>query len=166
MGARAVVLTAGTFLRGVIHIGDESRPGGRVGDAPVVKLAERIDSFGMDMGRLKTGTPPRLASDTIDWSILEMQPGDEQPELFSFMSKGVTARQISCGITHTNEQTHELIRNNLGRSAMYGGNIEGVGPRYCPSIEDKVVRFADKTSHQVFLAVSYTHLTLPTTPYV
>lgn len=151
ISSRAVVLTAGTFLRGVIHIGDESRPGGRVGDAPVVKLAERIDSFGMDMGRLKTGTPPRLASDTIDWSVLEMQPGDEHPELFSFMSKGVTAKQISCGITHTNEQTHELIRNNLGRSAMYGGNIEGVGPRYCPSIEDKVVRFADKTSHQVFL---------------
>jgi tRNA uridine 5-carboxymethylaminomethyl modification enzyme len=149
--AGAVVLTAGTFLRGVIHIGDVSRPGGRVGDAPVVKLAERIDSFGVDMGRLKTGTPPRLASDTIDWASLEMQPGDAQPELFSFMSKGVTARQISCGITHTNERTHDLIRTNLSKSAMYGGHIEGVGPRYCPSIEDKVVRFADKQSHQIFL---------------
>ncbi|RLJ52102.1 tRNA uridine 5-carboxymethylaminomethyl modification enzyme [Litoreibacter meonggei] len=147
----AVVLTAGTFLRGIIHIGDESRPGGRVGDAPVIKLAERIDSFGVEMGRLKTGTPPRLASDTINWSILEMQPGDDQPELFSFMSKGTVAKQISCGITHTNEHTHELIRSNLERSAMYGGHIDGVGPRYCPSIEDKVVRFADKTSHQVFL---------------
>ncbi|SDW78319.1 tRNA uridine-5-carboxymethylaminomethyl(34) synthesis enzyme MnmG [Litoreibacter albidus] len=149
--AGAVVLTAGTFLRGVIHIGDVSRPGGRIGDSPVVKLAERIDGFGVDMGRLKTGTPPRLASDSINWSILEMQPGDDEPELFSFLSKSATARQISCGITHTNERTHDLIRENLERSAMYGGHIDGVGPRYCPSIEDKVVRFADKTSHQVFL---------------
>lgn len=149
--AAGVVLTAGTFLRGVIHIGDVSRPGGRIGDAPVIKLAERIDSFELDMGRLKTGTPPRLASDSIDWSLLEMQPGDDEPELFSFLSKGVVAKQIACGITHTNERTHDLIRTNLERSAMYGGHIEGVGPRYCPSIEDKVVRFADKTSHQVFL---------------
>lgn len=149
--AGAVVLTAGTFLRGVIHIGDVSRPGGRIGDSPVVKLAERIDGFGVDMGRLKTGTPPRLASDSIDWSILEMQLGDDEPELFSFLSKSAIARQISCGITHTNERTHDLIRENLERSAMYGGHIDGVGPRYCPSIEDKVVRFADKTSHQVFL---------------
>ena len=151
ISSRAVVLTAGTFLRGVIHIGDESRPGGRIGDTPVIKLAERIDGFAVDMGRLKTGTPPRLASDTIDWSALEMQPGDEQPELFSFMSTGVSAKQISCGITHTNERTHDLIRENLSRSAMYGGHIDGVGPRYCPSIEDKVVRFSDKNSHQVFL---------------
>ncbi|TDT73285.1 tRNA uridine 5-carboxymethylaminomethyl modification enzyme [Litoreibacter halocynthiae] len=149
--SRSVVLTAGTFLRGVIHIGDDSRPGGRVGDAPVVRLAERIDTFGVEMGRLKTGTPPRLASDSINWSILELQPGDDEPELFSFMSKKVSAKQISCGITHTNEKTHDLIRDNLERSAMYGGHIDGVGPRYCPSIEDKVVRFADKTSHQVFL---------------
>ncbi|SFR35303.1 tRNA uridine 5-carboxymethylaminomethyl modification enzyme [Litoreibacter janthinus] len=149
--ASGVVLTTGTFLRGVIHIGDVSRPGGRVGDAAVVKLAERVDSFDLEMGRLKTGTPPRLASDTIDWSILEMQPGDDEPELFSFLSTSVIAKQISCGITHTNERTHELIRDNLSRSAMYGGHIEGIGPRYCPSIEDKVVRFADKASHQVFL---------------
>jgi len=147
----SVVLTTGTFLRGVIHIGDKSRPGGRMGDRPSVRLAERIDHFGLELGRLKTGTPPRLDGRTIDWSQLEEQPGDEEPVLFSFLSKAPAARQISCGITHTNERTHEIIRDNLDRSAMYGGHIEGVGPRYCPSIEDKVVRFADKTSHQIFL---------------
>lgn len=149
--SHAVVLTTGTFLRGVIHIGDVSKPGGRMGDKPSVKLAERIDGFGLDLGRLKTGTPPRLDGRTIKWDQLDSQPGDDDPVLFSFMSKGVTAPQISCGITHTNEKTHEIIRDNLDRSAMYGGHIEGVGPRYCPSIEDKIVRFADKTSHQVFL---------------
>ena len=147
----SVVLTTGTFLRGVIHIGDKSRPGGRMGDRPSVRLAERIDHFGLELGRLKTGTPPRLDGRTIDWSQLEEQPGDEEPVLFSFLSQAPAARQISCGITHTNERTHEIIRDNLNRSAMYGGHIEGVGPRYCPSIEDKVVRFADKTSHQIFL---------------
>jgi len=151
LSARAVILTTGTFLRGVIHIGDVSRPGGRMGDKPSVKLAERIDSFKLPMGRLKTGTPPRLDGQTIDWSILDMQPSDDDPVLFSFLSKGVTAKQISCGITHTNETTHKIIADNLDRSAMYGGHIDGVGPRYCPSIEDKIVRFADKTSHQVFL---------------
>ena len=151
IAARAVVLTTGTFLRGVIHIGDVSRPGGRMGDKPSVALAERLDGYGLPLGRLKTGTPPRLDGRTIDWSELDMQPGDDDPSLFSFMSKTVTAKQISCGITHTNERTHDLIRENLSRSAMYGGHIEGIGPRYCPSIEDKVVRFADKTSHQVFL---------------
>jgi len=151
LSARAVILTTGTFLRGVIHIGDVSRPGGRMGDNPAICLAERIDSFGLPLGRLKTGTPPRLDGRTIDWSGLESQPGDDEPVLFSFLSKAPSARQISCGITHTNERTHEIIRDNLSRSAMYGGHIEGVGPRYCPSIEDKVVRFADKTSHQVFL---------------
>ncbi|MBZ8117918.1 tRNA uridine-5-carboxymethylaminomethyl(34) synthesis enzyme MnmG [Roseovarius sp. LXJ103] len=149
--AGAVILTTGTFLRGVIHIGDVSRPGGRMGDNPSIKLAERMDSFALKMGRLKTGTPPRLKGKTIDWSLLEEQPGDDDPVLFSFMSKCVTARQVSCGITHTNEQTHDVIRDNLARSAMYGGHIDGVGPRYCPSIEDKVVRFAEKTSHQIFL---------------
>jgi tRNA uridine 5-carboxymethylaminomethyl modification enzyme len=149
--ARSVVLTTGTFLRGVIHIGDVSRPGGRMGDKPSVKLAERIDSYDLPLGRLKTGTPPRLDGRTIDWSDLEMQPGDDDPVLFSFMSTGVSAPQISCGITHTNEKTHQIIRENLDRSAMYGGHIDGVGPRYCPSIEDKIVRFADKTSHQIFL---------------
>jgi tRNA uridine 5-carboxymethylaminomethyl modification enzyme len=147
----AVVLTTGTFLRGVIHIGDERRAGGRMGDAPSVRLAERIDSFGLPLGRLKTGTPPRLDGRSIAWDRLEMQPGDDDPTMFSFLSRSPAAKQISCGITHTNERTHDIIRANLGRSAMYGGHIEGVGPRYCPSIEDKVVRFADKLSHQVFL---------------
>ena len=149
--AGAVVLTTGTFLRGVIHIGDVSRPGGRMGDKPSIKLAERIDSFDLDLGRLKTGTPPRLDGATIAWGELEEQPGDDDPVLFSFMSGGVSARQVSCGITHTNEKTHQIIRENLDRSAMYGGHIDGIGPRYCPSIEDKIVRFADKTSHQIFL---------------
>jgi tRNA uridine 5-carboxymethylaminomethyl modification enzyme len=149
--SQAVILTTGTFLRGVIHIGEEQRAGGRMGDAPSVPLAERIDSFGLPLGRLKTGTPPRLNGKTIDWNTVEIQPGDETPELFSFLSSGVSARQVSCGITRTTEQTHEIIRQNLERSAMYGGYIEGVGPRYCPSIEDKIVRFADKASHQIFL---------------
>ncbi|MFU8777366.1 MAG: tRNA uridine-5-carboxymethylaminomethyl(34) synthesis enzyme MnmG [Roseovarius sp.] len=147
----AVILTTGTFLRGVIHIGDESYPGGRMGDRPAVKLAERLDGFELPMGRLKTGTPPRLNGTTIDWNQLQAQPGDEDPVFFSFLSRASSARQISCGITHTNARTHDIIRENLGRSAMYGGHIGGIGPRYCPSIEDKIVRFADKTSHQVFL---------------
>ena len=147
----SVILTTGTFLRGIIHIGDVSKPGGRMGERPSVKMAERLDSFGLPLGRLKTGTPPRLDGRTIDWSILEMQAGDEVPSLFSFMNTKPKARQISCGITHTNPQTHEIIRKNLDRSAMYGGHIDGIGPRYCPSIEDKVVRFAEKDAHQVFL---------------
>ncbi len=151
ISCRSLVLTTGTFLRGVIHIGDVSRPGGRMGDNPSVRLAERIDSFELPMGRLKTGTPPRIDGSTIDWSILQSQPGDEDPVVFSFMNSKPFARQISCGITHTNAQTHDIIRENLERSAMYGGHIDGVGPRYCPSIEDKVVRFAEKTSHQIFL---------------
>ena len=149
--AAAVVLTSGTFLRGVIHIGDVRRPGGRMGDKPSVALAERIDGFGLPLGRLKTGTPPRLDGRTINWTALGEQPGDDVPVMFSFLSKAPVARQVSCGITHTNAKTHEIIRTNLSRSAMYGGHIEGVGPRYCPSIEDKVVRFADKESHQIFL---------------
>ncbi|CUH51470.1 tRNA uridine-5-carboxymethylaminomethyl(34) synthesis enzyme MnmG [Shimia marina] len=151
ISAHAVVLTTGTFLRGVIHIGDVSRPGGRMGDEASVKLAERIDSFGLPLGRLKTGTPPRLNGKTIKWDLLASQPGDEDPVVFSFLNKAPLARQIACGITHTNPKTHEIIRENLDRSAMYGGHIDGVGPRYCPSIEDKIVRFADKESHQVFL---------------
>jgi tRNA uridine 5-carboxymethylaminomethyl modification enzyme len=147
----AVVLTTGTFLRGVIHIGDQRKAGGRMGDNPSIKLAERMDTFGLPLGRLKTGTPPRLDGRTINWDILESQPGDDDPALFSFLSQAPAARQVSCGITHTNEKTHEIIEKNLSRSAMYGGHIDGVGPRYCPSIEDKVVRFADKSSHQVFL---------------
>jgi len=149
--APSVVLTSGTFLNGVIHIGDIAVSGGRLGDKPSIKLAERLQAFALPMGRLKTGTPPRLDGRTINWDILDAQPGDEEPTLFSFLSTGVSAKQISCGITHTNERTHEIIRTNLDRSAMYGGHIEGVGPRYCPSIEDKVVRFAEKSSHQIFL---------------
>ncbi|NDV02775.1 tRNA uridine-5-carboxymethylaminomethyl(34) synthesis enzyme MnmG [Pseudoroseicyclus sp. CLL3-39] len=151
VACRAAVLTTGTFLRGVIHIGDVSRPGGRAGEAPSQRLAERLDALDLPMGRLKTGTPPRLDGRTIRWEGLEMQPGDEEPALFSFLSGAPVVRQISCGITQTNERTHEIIRDNLSRSAMYGGHISGTGPRYCPSIEDKVVRFADKTSHQIFL---------------
>jgi tRNA uridine 5-carboxymethylaminomethyl modification enzyme len=149
--AKAVILTTGTFLRGVIHIGDVSRPGGRMGDPPSVRLAARIDSFGLPLGRLKTGTPPRLDGKTINWDGLDLQPPDDQAVMFSFLSKAPVARQISCGITHTNERTHHIVRENLGRSAMYGGHIDGVGPRYCPSIEDKIVRFSEKNSHQIFL---------------
>ena len=151
ISAGSAILTTGTFLRGVIHIGDVSKPGGRIGDKPSVRLAERLDTFSLTMGRLKTGTPPRLDGKTINWNSLQSQPGDDDPTLFSFLSDVPEARQISCGITHTNESTHDIIRDNLTRSAMYGGHIDGVGPRYCPSIEDKIVRFADKTSHQIFL---------------
>jgi len=151
ISAREVILTTGTFLRGLIHIGDVSYSGGRMGDKPSIRLAERMDAFELPKGRLKTGTPPRLDGRTINWDALEMQPGDEDPAMFSFMSSATEARQISCGITHTNARTHEIISANLERSAMYGGHIEGVGPRYCPSIEDKIVRFADKSSHQIFL---------------
>jgi len=151
ISAKSVILTSGTFLRGVIHIGDVSRPGGRMGDHPSVRLAERLDAYDLPTGRLKTGTPPRLDGRTIDWSGLERQDGDDEPTLFSFLSTSVVAPQISCGITHTNAQTHEIIEKNLNKSAMYGGHIDGVGPRYCPSIEDKIVRFAEKDSHQIFL---------------
>lgn len=149
--AGAVVLTAGTFLNGVIHVGDQRRPGGRVGDAPSLHLAAQLAELSPHRGRLKTGTPPRLDGRTINWDLLEKQPGDDAPVMFSFLHNKPFVEQISCGVTHTNESTHEIIRENLSRSAMYGGHIEGVGPRYCPSIEDKIVRFADKTSHQIFL---------------
>lgn len=148
---QSVILTTGTFLNGVIHIGDRRSSGGRLGDRPSVRLAEQLASLGLPLGRLKTGTPPRLDGRTIDWDLLERQDGDDDPTMFSFLNQRPFLRQVSCGITHTNEHTHEIIRQNLDRSAMYGGHIEGVGPRYCPSIEDKVVRFADKESHQVFL---------------
>ena len=149
--AGAVILTAGTFLNGIIHIGDVRKSAGRMGDKPSVSLAQRLADMGLPRGRLKTGTPPRLDGRTINWDILDRQDGDEDPVMFSFRNKAPLVRQISCGITHTNPQTHDIIRANLSRSAMYGGHIEGVGPRYCPSIEDKVVRFAEKDSHQVFL---------------
>ena len=151
VSSQRVVLTTGTFLRGVIHIGDESRPGGRMGDKPSIPLAERVDALGLPLGRLKTGTPPRLDGRTINWDSLESQPGDDDPVMFSFLSNKPFVRQVSCGITHTNQQTHEIIEQNLSKSAIYGGHIEGVGPRYCPSIEDKIVRFAEKDSHQIFL---------------
>ena len=151
LAARAVVLTTGTFLRGVIHIGNQKQPGGRMGDRPSVPLADRLDGFALPMGRLKTGTPPRLDGTTINWSVLESQPGDDVATMFSFLNTGPFVRQVNCGITHTNERTHAIIRDNISLSAMYGGHIEGVGPRYCPSIEDKVLRFADKEAHQVFL---------------
>lgn len=149
--SHAVILTTGTFLNGMIHIGDVSRPAGRWGDAAALGLAASLRQFELPLGRLKTGTPPRLDGRSIDWSALEHQPGDDQPTLFSYLSDKPPLRQISCGITHTNEATHAIIRDNINKSAMYGGQISGRGPRYCPSIEDKVIRFADKTSHQIFL---------------
>lgn len=149
--AGAVILTTGTFLDGVIHRGDERIPAGRVGDAPSIGLSKRLYALGLAMGRLKTGTPARLDGSTIDWSGLDMQPADDEPVPFSFLTDAITVPQIACGITRTTERTHEIIAANLGHSAVYGGKIAGRGPRYCPSIEDKVVRFADRTSHQIFL---------------
>ena len=149
--ARKVILTSGTFLRGTIYIGDERSDGGRMGNQASVRLAERLHQLKLPLGRLKTGTPPRLDGRTINWDILENQEGDCEPTMFSFLSNGPSTPQISCGITHTNPKTHKIIVDNLHRYAMYGGHIDGVGPRYCPSIEDKVTRFADKQSHQIFL---------------
>lgn len=151
ISATAVVMTTGTFLNGVMHVGHQRQVGGRVGDPASTRLAARMKELDLVGGRLKTGTPPRLDGRTIDWGSVEMQPGDAQPTLFSFLSEAVAAKQIACGITHTNERTHDVVRANLEQSAMFGGQIQGVGPRYCPSIEDKVVRFADKAAHQVFL---------------
>lgn len=151
VAADAVVLTTGTFLRGVIHIGDQKSPGGRIGDQASNRLGDRIEEMGLPLGRLKTGTPPRLNGKTIDWTLVGNQPGDADPVFFSFLTTEAVAPQVSCGITETNAQTHDIIRKNIDRSAMYGGHIEGVGPRYCPSIEDKVVRFEEKSSHQIFL---------------
>ena len=136
--ACATVLTTGTFLNGTIHIGDVSHAAGRWGDENARGLATSLRRFDLPLGRLKTGTPPRLDGRTIDWSRLDRQPGDDEPTLFSYLSTGVSGPQISCGITHTNPETHDIIRENLSRSAMYGGHISGKGPRYCPSIEDKI----------------------------
>jgi tRNA uridine 5-carboxymethylaminomethyl modification enzyme len=149
--APRVVLTTGTFLKGVIHLGEKRIPAGRVGDAPAIGLADRLYSLGLDMGRLKTGTPARLDGSTIAWDRLEMQAADETPIPFSFLNSEITVPQIRCGITSTNEETHRIIAERLTESAVYGGRATGRGPRYCPSIEDKVVRFADRTSHQIFL---------------
>jgi tRNA uridine 5-carboxymethylaminomethyl modification enzyme len=147
----AVVLTTGTFLRGVIHRGQEKIPGGRVGEAPAIGMALTLERFGFPLGRLKTGTPARLDGSSINWAVLEEQKGDDPPVPFSYMTDKIRVPQISCHITYTNEKTHKIIRDNIHRSAMYSGQISGTGPRYCPSIEDKVTRFADKTRHQVFL---------------
>ena len=147
----AVVLTTGTFLRGVIHIGNERVVAGRDGEAPAVRLGEALDALGFQLGRLKTGTPPRLNGRTIDWSRLEVQPGDNPPAPFSELTDKITNPQVPCHITHTNLQTHELISGNIDSAPIYSGQISGQGPRYCPSIEDKVVRFADRERHQIFL---------------
>lgn len=149
--ASAVILTTGTFLRGVVHIGEEQTPAGRIGEAPSVRLAERIQDMALPTGRLKTGTPPRLRGSSIDWERIESQPGDSTPTMLSFLSTGPDLPQISCGVTRTNARTHDIIRLNIHRSAMHAGGITGRGPRYCPSIEDKVTRFAERDDHQVFL---------------
>ncbi len=151
IGARSVVITTGTFLRGVIHIGEEQIAAGRVGEAPALGLSATLARHGFRLGRLKTGTPPRLDGRTIDWSGLEVQPGDDPPVPFSFLTERITTPQVPCHITTTTPATHDVIRRNLDRSPIYSGQIESVGPRYCPSIEDKVVRFADRERHQIFL---------------
>ncbi len=162
IAANAVVLTTGTFLKGMIHIGDKRIPAGRANsraedntwggvEAPAVGLSDRLYGLGLAMGRLKTGTPARIDGSTINWDRLEMQPADERPVPFSFLSGAIAVPQISCGITHTTPETHRIIEENITKSAVYGGGISGRGPRYCPSIEDKVVRFAERESHQIFL---------------
>jgi tRNA uridine 5-carboxymethylaminomethyl modification enzyme len=151
VGCGAVVLTAGTFLRGVIHIGDRQTPAGRMGEAPSVGLAQTLSRLGLPLGRLKTGTPPRLDRRTIDWDGLRADPGDEQPQPFSTMTSRLLNRQIECRVTGTTEATHAVIRENIHRSAVYSGQIAGRGPRYCPSIEDKIVRFSGKDRHNIFL---------------
>jgi tRNA uridine 5-carboxymethylaminomethyl modification enzyme len=147
----AVVITTGTFLRGLIHLGERNWPAGRVGEAPAMGLSASFERAGFTLGRLKTGTPPRLDGTTIDWSAVEMQPGDDPPEPFSVMTDRITTPQIQCGITRTTPATHEVIRANVHRSPMYSGQIKSSGPRYCPSIEDKIVRFGDRDGHQIFL---------------
>ena len=151
LSAKAVVLTTGTFLRGLIHRGEETVPAGRIGEKPVLGLSTRLEALGLRLGRLKTGTPARLDGTSIDYSVLEEQPGDAEPEAFSMLTAEITTPQVSCHITRTTSETHRIIADNLHRSAMYSGRIQSRGPRYCPSIEDKVVRFADRDSHQIFL---------------
>src|ERR1700720_2092222 len=149
--AGAVVITTGTFLRGLIHLGEKNWPAGRVNEAPAMGLSKVLGGAGFWLGRLKTGTPPRLDGRTIDWSAVEMQPGDDPPEPFSVMTEQITTPQIQCGITRTTPATHDVIRANVHRSPMYSGQIKSTGPRYCPSIEDKIVRFGDRDGHQIFL---------------
>ncbi|OCK57629.1 tRNA uridine-5-carboxymethylaminomethyl(34) synthesis enzyme MnmG [Bradyrhizobium sp. LMTR 3] len=151
LSAGAVVITTGTFLRGLIHLGEKNWPAGRVGEAPAMGLSASFERAGFTLGRLKTGTPPRLDGTTIDWSAVEMQPGDDPPEPFSVMTDRITTPQIQCGITRTTPATHDVIRANVHRSPMYSGQIKSSGPRYCPSIEDKIVKFGDREGHQIFL---------------
>jgi len=151
ISSKTVILTSGTFLNGTMFIGHQTSIGGRVGDVSCVGITPYLKKLGLNIGRLKTGTPARLNGKTINWDILEKQDGDEKPCFFSFLTKGITTPQISCYITHTNEQTHKIIRDNFNKCALFSGLITGVGPRYCPSIEDKLVKFADRTSHQIFL---------------
>jgi tRNA uridine 5-carboxymethylaminomethyl modification enzyme len=151
IGAGAVVLTTGTFLRGLIHIGEQQTAAGRVGEAPALGLSRTLERLGFALGRLKTGTPPRLDGRTIDWGAVEMQPGDEPPEPFSTLTDRIENPQVQCGITRTTDATHRIIRDNVHRSPMYSGQISSRGPRYCPSIEDKIVRFGERDGHQIFL---------------
>jgi len=151
INCKKMILTTGTFLNGLIHIGDERTPAGRHNEKPSTGLSEQLEKFKMKLGRLKTGTPPRLDGSTINYENLEKQDADQNPEYFSFLTKKTYNKQIACSVTYTNKKVHEIIKKNLKKSAMYSGSIKGVGPRYCPSIEDKIVKFSDKTRHQIFL---------------
>ena len=148
---KELILTTGTFLNGLIHIGETQIPAGRFDEKPSTGLSEQLAKYEMKIGRLKTGTPPRLDGDTINYDELEMQPADEDPYYFSFLTNKIDNKQIKCGITYTNNEVHKIISDNISRSAMYSGNIKGVGPRYCPAIEDKIVKFKEKEKHQIFL---------------
>ena len=148
---KELILTTGTFLNGLIHIGEKQTPAGRFDEKPSTGLSEQLEKFKLQIGRLKTGTPPRLDGDTINYEDLEMQPADDDPYFFSFLTKKLHNKQIKCGMTYTNDAVHKIISENISRSAMYSGNIKGVGPRYCPAIEDKIVKFKDKQKHQIFL---------------
>ena len=151
INCKKMILTTGTFLNGLIHIGDKRTPAGRHNEKPSTGLSEQLEKFKMNLGRLKTGTPPRLDGSTINYKELEIQDADKDPEFFSFLTNKIYNKQISCSVTYTNKKVHEIIRKNLNKSAMYSGSIKGVGPRYCPSIEDKIVKFSDKSKHQIFL---------------
>src|SRR6202007_3310059 len=151
LSAGAIVITTGTFLRALIHLGEKNWPAGRVGEAPALGLSKSFEAAGFTLGRLKTGTPPRLDGATIDWAAVEMQPGDDPPEPFSVLTDRITTPQIQCGITRTTPATHEVIGANVHRSPMYSGQIKSTGPRYCPSVEDKIVKFGDRDGHQIFL---------------
>ena len=148
---KELILTTGTFLNGLIHIGKQQTPAGRYDEQPSTGLSEQLEKFKLQIGRLKTGTPPRLDGDTINYDELEMQPADTDPYFFSFLTKKTYNKQIKCGMTYTNDEVHKIISDNISSSAMYSGNIKGVGPRYCPSIEDKIVKFKEKDRHQIFL---------------